>query len=40
MLCEIQNIIKNDSYSDFEAMEEIICIFEKHNIDYGYRHDF
>ena len=40
MLCEIQSIIKNDTYSDFEAMEAIICIFERYNIDSGTRHDF
>ena len=40
MLSEIQNVIKNDNYSDFDAMEEIVCIFEKYNIDYGFRHDF
>ena len=40
MLGEIQEIIKNESYSDFEAIEEIVCIFEKYNIDFGSRHDF
>lgn len=40
MLLEIQNIISNESYSDFEAMEEIVCVFEKYNIDSGFRHDF
>ena len=39
MLSEIQNIIKNESYSDFEAIEEIVCIFENYNIDFGFRHD-
>ena len=40
MLSEIQNVIKNEHDSDFEAMEKIVCIFEKYNIDSGYRHDF
>ena len=40
MLSEIQNVIKNENYSDFETIEEIICIFEKYNIDSGFRHDF
>ena len=29
ILAEIQEIIKNDSYSDFELIEEIVCVFEK-----------
>ncbi len=40
MLAEIQKVIKKESYSDFEAVEEIVCIFEKYNIDFGFRHDF
>ena len=40
MLSEIQSVVKNVDYSDFEAMEEIVCIFEKYNIDFGLRHDF
>ena len=40
MLSEIQNAIRNEGYSDFEAIEEIVCIFEKYSIDYGFRHDF
>ncbi len=40
ILSEIQKVIKNESYSDFEAIEEIVCIFEKYNIDSGFRHDF
>ena len=39
-LAEIQNVIKNDAYSDFEAIEEIIGIFEKYHIDFGNCHDF
>lgn len=40
MLTEIQKIIKSESYSDFEAIEKIVCVFEKYGIDYGSRHDF
>lgn len=40
MMSEIQNIIRNESYSDFEAVEEIVCIFEKYGVDFGSCHDF
>ncbi len=40
MLYEIQSIITNETYSDFEAIEEIVCVFEKNKIDFGHRHDF
>ena len=40
ILSEIQKVIKDENYSDFNAIEEIVCIFEKYNIDIGYRHDF
>lgn len=40
ILAEIQEIIKNDSYSDFERIEEIVCVFEKYKIDFGNGHDF
>ena len=40
MLCEIQRIIKDERYSDFQAIEKIVCLFEKHKIDFGSRHDF
>ncbi len=40
MLGEIQDVIKNENFSDFDVVEEIVCIFEKYNIDAGYRHDF
>ena len=40
ILSEIQNVIREENYSDFEVVEEIVCIFEKYNIDAGYRHDF
>ena len=39
-LAEIQEVLKNDGLSDFDAIEQIVCIFEKYNIDCGVRHDF
>ncbi len=40
MLSEIQTIIKNDDYSDFDIVENIVCVFEKYGIDFGACHDF
>lgn len=40
MLAEIQKVIKDEKYSDFQAIDEIVSIFEKYNIDSGFRHDF
>ena len=40
ILSEIQKVIKDEQYSDFDAVEEIVCIFEKYNIDFGSRHNF
>ena len=40
MLSEIQEIIKNEEYADFDAIEKIVCVFEKYRIDIGTRHDF
>ncbi len=39
-LSEIQKVIQNDDISDFDAVEEIVCIFEKYKISAGARHDF
>ena len=39
-LSEIRCVIQNDTLSDFEIVEMIICIFEKYNINTGVRHDF
>lgn len=39
-LSEIQKVIQNEDYSDFDAVEKIVCIFEKYHIDSGCRHDF
>ena len=37
---EIKGILEHSSYSDFEAVEVIIKVFEKNNICCSYRHDF
>ena len=39
-LSEIQDIIHDDTKSDFDALEEIVCVFKKYNVDTGGRHDF
>ena len=38
-LSEIQNILATN-LADFEIVEEIVCVFEKYNLDFGGRHDF
>ncbi len=41
VLAQIQDIIENDEYSDFEIIvEEIVCVFEKYKIDSENCHDF
>jgi len=40
ILDEIKSVICNKELSDFDAIEEIVQIFEKNNIDCGCRHDF
>ncbi len=40
ILSEIQKVIADEKYSDFDVVEEIVCIFEKYHIDAGARHDF
>ena len=40
MLTEIQSIIKNENYSDFGVIEEIVRVFEKNKVDFGFRHEF
>lgn len=37
---EIKNIIQDNNFSDFEAIEQIVILFEKYGIDAGKRHDF
>ena len=39
-LSEIKKIINEENKSDFDAIEDIVCVFEKYNIDIGGRHDF
>ena len=39
-LAKIKRIIQNEMLSDFEAIEEIVSLFENMNIDFGERHDF
>ena len=38
-LNEIQKVLKSDM-DDFEMVEEIVLIFEKHGLDAGSCHDF
>ena len=39
-LSEIKEIISDDKNSDFDAVEKIVCVFEKYGINAGERHDF
>ena len=39
-LSEIKKIIHDEEKEDFDVVEEIVCVFEKYNIDIGGRHDF
>ncbi|HAL63799.1 MAG TPA: hypothetical protein DCO93_05085 [Clostridiales bacterium] len=39
-LSEIKEIIHDEKKEDFDVVEEIVCVFEKYNIDIGGRHDF
>ncbi|MCL2696301.1 MAG: hypothetical protein FWE69_08255 [Clostridiales bacterium] len=39
-LKEIKTIIENDTLSDFECIEEIVCVFERLGSNGGNRHDF
>jgi len=40
ILDEIKSVICNEELADFDAVEEIVQIFEDNNIDCGCRHDF
>ena len=40
ILQEIQDVLACNDLSDFEIVENIVCIFEKHNLFAGGRHDF
>ena len=39
-LSEIKAIISDENLSDFDAVEEIVCVLESYGIDVGSRHDF
>ena len=39
-LDDIKSVLKNDELSDFDAIEQIVCIMENYRIDCGGRHDF
>ena len=40
ILAEVQKIIKNKKYNDFEVVEKIVELFEANRIYCGGRHDF
>ncbi len=40
VLSEIQDILKNDSLTDFEMIDSIVSVFAAYNLDFGTCHDF
>ena len=40
ILREIQMILANNDYSDFEIVENIVCVFERYGVDAGNCHNF
>jgi len=40
LLNEIQTIIQNDKFSDFDKVEKIVCLFDENHINAGCCHDF
>ncbi len=40
ILEEIITVLKNHELSDFDIVENIVCIMEKYDIDCGVCHDF
>ena len=40
LIGKIKDILWNRAYTDFEVVEEIVSLFQAHNIDCGERHDF
>ncbi len=40
LLKQVIKIIRNNKLSDFEIVEEIVCLFEKYDIDCNGQHDF
>ena len=39
-LDDIKSVLSNDELSDFDAIEQIVCIMESYRIDCGGRNDF
>ncbi len=39
ILDKVKNIVGDETLTDFEIVEEIVCIFEQNGIDCGTRHD-
>lgn len=37
---KIKAVLENDNLSDFECVEEIVCLFEDAGLNVDYRHDF
>lgn len=40
MITEIQGVLKNDDFDDFECVERLIAILESNGYECGNRHDF
>lgn len=40
VLAEVQKAVQKCEATDFEIVEEIVCIFEKYNLSCGGTHDF
>ena len=39
-LTEIQAILFNEEYSDFEIVDEIVEVFIRYGLDFGYQHEY
>lgn len=40
MIEEIQSVLINDDYNDYDVVEAIVEIFEKYDVDAGARNDY
>lgn len=40
ILREIRDIMLHPEWDDFQIVEEIVCVFEKHHISIGNIHDY
>ena len=40
MIKEIQAVLVNDDYNDYDVVEAIVEIFEKYDVDAGARNDY